>query len=86
MQTFPRQLERVFNSTPALIARAWARFACAVLFAGRHHHVQHQTQVAYPVGVQRMAGPARLVGVIADLCAVLLAMQGFDGGIDVQDP
>ena len=66
--------------------QAGARFACAVLFARGDNNVEHQAQVAHPVGVQRVTGPARLVGVVADLSAFLLAVQRLDGGVDVQNP
>ena len=33
-----------------------------------------------------MAGPAGLVGVVADLGACLFAIQRLDGGVDIQNP
>ena len=56
------------------------------LFAGLHLHVQDQPGRAHQVGVIDMRGPTALVGVVADFSALLMAVDGFDGRVDVQNP
>jgi hypothetical protein len=56
----------------------------AMLFAAAHFHIEHQAQVANPVGAQGVAGAPRLVRVVANLGAVLVHVQGLDGGVHVQ--
>jgi len=36
--------------------------------------------------VQRVAGTPGFVRVVAHLSSALFAVQGFDGGVDIQDP
>ena len=57
-----------------------------MLFAGGDNNVEYQSQIADPVGMQGMAGATVLVGVVAHLSSALFAVQGFDGGVDIQDP
>ena len=57
-----------------------------VLLARAEHRVEYQPQVAHPEGVQHVAGPARLVRVVADLSAFLTPVQRLDRGIQVQHP
>jgi hypothetical protein len=51
-----------------------------------HFHIKHQTQIADPVGVQGMTGASRFRGVVSDLGARLVAVEQFDGGVDVENP
>jgi hypothetical protein len=46
----------------------------------------NQAQIGHPVSVQGVTGTTGLVGVVADLRALLLSVQGLDGGVDVQYP
>ena len=48
--------------------------------------IEHQTQVAYPVGVDDVAGASGLLRVVAHHCAVLVAIEHLDGGVTVQYP
>jgi hypothetical protein len=48
--------------------------------------IENHPQVTHKVSVQGVAGTARLVRVVTYLRAALLAEQGFDGGVDVQNP
>ena len=56
------------------------------LIAGVDLDVQAQAQGSDPVGVVGMAWAARLLGVIAERRALLVAVDGLDGDIDVEDP
>ena len=58
----------------------------AVLLTRAHPHIEHQPEVAHPVGVQRMAGTPWLVGVVAQGGPFLVAEQSLDGGINIQYP
>ncbi len=60
--------------------------ARGVLLARAEHCIKHQAQVAHPEGVQHVAGPTRLVWVVADLSTFLAAVQRLDGGVHVQHP
>ena len=66
--------------------QAGPRVHRAVPVAGLELRIEHQAQVADPVGVDGMAGPPGLVRVVADHGAVLLAIQRLDGGVAVQNP
>ena len=54
--------------------------------AGLELRVQHQAQVADPVGVDGMARAPRLVRVVADHGTVLATVQRLDGGVAIQYP
>ena len=47
---------------------------------------QHQAQVGHEEAVQRVAGAFGFGGVVADLGAFLAAVQGLDGGVDIEHP
>jgi hypothetical protein len=72
-----------FIEQPAIAALAWPEVCC---LPEAEHRVEHQAQVAHPEGVQHVAGPARLVRVVADLGAFLAAVQRLDRGVQVQHP
>ena len=55
------------------------------LFAGLHLHVQNQPRRARQVGVIDMGGPAAFVWVAAHFRAFLVAIDGFDGRVDVRN-
>ena len=56
------------------------------LLAGLHFHVQDHPRAAPEVGVIEVGGTAAFVGVVAHFGPFLMAVEGLDGGIDVQDP
>jgi hypothetical protein len=49
-------------------------------------HVQHQAQIAHPVGMQGMARAAWLGGVVADLRAGLMTVEQLDAAVDIENP
>ncbi len=51
-----------------------------------HFDIQAQPQPSDPVGVVGVTGPARLVRVVALAGSLLVAVDGLDGGVDVQHP
>ena len=57
-----------------------------VLLAGLHLDRQHQAQLGHHVGVVGMRRPPRLVRVVAELRALLMAVERLDGRVHVQDP
>ena len=57
-----------------------------MLFTSTDNDIEYDTQIAHPAGVQGVALASGLVGVVADLGPFLFAVQGFDGGVDVQYP
>ena len=63
-----------------------ARVCRAVSVSGFELCIQHQAQVANPVGVNCVAWSPMLVWVVADHRTGLLAVQGLDGGVAVQYP
>jgi len=83
----PKQLGTLLGAKlPHHVHQARACFSRAVFFAGGDNHIEHLALVSYPVGVQCDARPAGFVRVVADLVSLLFAVQGFDGGVDVQYP
>ena len=48
--------------------------------------IEHQPQIGDPAGVDVVAGPPRLAGVIANFCAILMAKEQFDCNVAVQYP
>lgn len=57
-----------------------------VLFARAHFHIKHQPQPAHEEGVIGVAGPARLAGIVAELGAFLVAVDGLDRHVEIQHP
>lgn len=57
-----------------------------MFFAGGDNNVEHQSQIADPIGVQSVAGATGLVRVVAHLSSALFSVQRFDGGVDIQNP
>ncbi len=78
--------ELLMRAALELARQAEVCMGCAGLFAGADQDIQYQTQVADPVGMQCMAGAPRLMWVVADFRTLLMAIEHFDGGIDVEYP
>ena len=57
-----------------------------MLLAGTHFHVQSHAQGPQENRVIGMAGPAWLVGIMTRLCAFLMAVNRFDGHIQIGNP
>jgi hypothetical protein len=57
-----------------------------MFFSRPHLHVQAQPQPPDPVGVIGVAGASRFVRIVAHLCALLMAVDGLDRGVDIQYP
>ena len=57
-----------------------------VLLARAHFHVEHQPQPAHEERVVSVAGPAGFVRVVADQGPLLVAVDGFDRHIEIQNP
>ena len=57
-----------------------------VLFSSARLHAQAQPRVGHEVAVIRVARPPRLLRVVPDLRALLVAIERLDGHVDVQHP
>ena len=57
-----------------------------VFLARTHFDIENQPQSAHEERVIGVAGPARLVRIVADCGAFLLAVDRFDRDIQIQDP
>lgn len=55
-------------------------------FAVLHFGIEYQTHVGDPVGVNGMTRPPRLGRVVANLRAILMAIEQFDRGIAIKYP
>ncbi len=53
-------------------------------FTALYLHIEHQTDVADPVGVQSMAWPSRLGWVVANLGTCLVTIQQLDAGVGIK--
>ena len=61
-------------------------FGGRVFVAGTHFDTETDTQVGDEVAVIDVAGTTGFYGVVADLGSLLVAVEGFDGDVDVEDP
>ena len=53
-------------------------------FTALYLDIEHQPNVADPVGVQSMARPSRLGWVVANLGTCLVTIQQFDAGVGIE--
>ncbi len=51
-----------------------------------HFDIEDQTDCADPVGMQNRARAPRFVGIVADLSALSVTVEGFDGRVAIENP
>jgi hypothetical protein len=61
-------------------------FGGGVFVAGTHLHAEADAQVGNEVAVIDVTGAAGFLRVVADLGSLLVAVEGLDGDVDVEDP
>ena len=57
-----------------------------MLISGRNFDIEHQPQRGDKIRVKCVARASRFMRVVAERCAFLVAVDGLDGGVDVEDP
>mgnify|MGYP006866084300 CR=1 FL=1 len=61
-------------------------FGGGVFVAGAHFDAEADAKVGDEVAVINVAGAAGFLRVVADFRALLVAVEGLDGDVDVEDP
>jgi hypothetical protein len=68
------------------LPESWQAFGGGVFVAGTHFDAEADAQVGDEVAVIDVAGAAGFLRVITDFGSLLVAVEGLDGDVDVEDP
>ena len=68
------------------LPEAGQSFGGGVFVAGTHFDAEADAEVGDEVAVVDVAGTAGFLRVVANFGSLLVAVEGFDGNVDVEDP